>query len=201
MQQVEHWTDYGDIILEIDKLVRRDRDELYGNAWSTIVAHNARNNSTLGKLSALGITNQHASGLSMNSNRSMNCSGSDSSPRVSICSLMGELELEDPNAPKDMRQVRLFKTRFCSYGADCPYMARGKCLYAHNKDEIRFRPPPPTSYKKPSPPTSILQTTPTVFSGESVWKIPETTEQSPLSLFDFLSPSSHPETATASSHC
>ncbi len=45
--------------------------------------------------------------------------------------------------PKDVRQVRLFKTRICSYGDECPYFKKGRCLFAHTREEVRIRPPPP----------------------------------------------------------
>jgi hypothetical protein len=165
---------------------------MYGHAWSSIASQPHRNMSTLSKLSTLGISNtQSMPGLAMNLNKSVSCTGSDSSPRISISSLMGDPETEDSSGQKDMRQVRLFKTRFCSYGTDCPYLARGKCLYAHNKDEIRFRPPPPSSYKKSASPKA-----PTALGSESVWSVPSDESRNMfLSLFDFMPPRQSPSTA------
>jgi len=48
----------------------------------------------------------------------------------------------------DPRTIRLYKTRFCSFGPDCPYRLKGRCIYAHSKDEMRSRPPPPTGYPR-----------------------------------------------------
>lgn len=75
----------------------------------------------------------------------------------------------------DQRQARLFKTRFCSYGLDCPYLAKGKCLYAHNKDEIRLRPPPPSGYRVPvvRASQSVAPDQSPTGSNESVWSLPE----------------------------
>jgi len=48
----------------------------------------------------------------------------------------------------DPRTIRLYKTRFCSFGPDCPYRLKGRCIYAHCKDEMRSRPPPPSGYPR-----------------------------------------------------
>ena len=54
--------------------------------------------------------------------------------------------------PPDQRSVRLYKTRFCQFGPNCPHLVKRRCLFAHHKDELRSRPPPPSGY--PSSPTS-----------------------------------------------
>ena len=48
----------------------------------------------------------------------------------------------------DPRTIRLYKTRYCSFGPDCPYRLKGRCIYAHSKDEMRSRPPPPSGYPR-----------------------------------------------------
>jgi hypothetical protein len=60
-------------------------------------------------------------------------------------------------------------------------MAKGKCLYAHNRDEIRLRPPPPTRLKialrddkdEANVAQASVDTSP-VGSNESVWSLPDT---------------------------
>ena len=56
----------------------------------------------------------------------------------------------------DPRTIRLFKTRFCSFGPECPYRLKGRCIYAHSKEEMRNRPPPPSGYPRlpPGAPTA-----------------------------------------------
>ena len=170
------FSDYGNIIIEIDKLVRSDRDKLHGNVYT-------RDNGG-------PITHQYGSlkhGLAVKSTNSIELQldldqnqrkplvhvGGSATFQTSLGSLIGEPEPRvECAAQKDMRQVRLFKTRFCSYGSDCPYLLRGKCLYAHNRDEIRFRPPPPASYKIPKQP---LKTSVSPRSSKSVWALPENT--------------------------
>jgi hypothetical protein len=43
----------------------------------------------------------------------------------------------------EVRNARLYKTRLCTFGEACPYLKRGRCLFAHCPEEIRSRPPPP----------------------------------------------------------
>jgi len=212
METMHHFNDYGNIILEIDKLVRSDRDKLYRNSLgrenhgnpssprhapkqaSALKPPNPSEFPPAPEMMPVNPSTHLISPLSFNG-----C----------LSSLIGEPEPGvECVASKDMRQVRLFKTRFCSYGSDCPYMLRGKCLYAHNRDEIRFRPPPPPSYKmssKPSNKTSPVSSPKGVSPIKSVWALPENTTSehggvSPqslgrqqnvvptYSLFDFMPP-------------
>ena len=203
MEAIHHFNDCGNIILEIDKLVRRDRDQLHGNAWNrgpngtSLIPHHAQK-------PGHGLKGPTPTEFSLSRDTPLNPLlhvGTSSSFNGSLSSLIGEPEPGvECAAPKDMRQVRLFKTRFCSYGSDCPYMLRGKCLYAHNRDEIRFRPPPPPSYKMPKQSTkSSPVTSPKADSpSKSVWALPENSpsengDGSPpnrtgtsYSLFDFM---------------
>lgn len=169
---------------------------MYGHAWGSANSHHSRNQSTLSKLSLLG-NSQSMVTLRPNLQTNTGSGSSTSSPRPSMASGNFDVDGGDASGEKDMRQVRLFKTRFCSYGSDCPYLARGKCLYAHNKDEIRFRPPPPASYKvvptaqKP-PAIKHALSLPLPTSTASVWAPPDSksspTSSKSFSLLDFLPP-------------
>jgi hypothetical protein len=211
METVERFRDYGNIILEIDKLVRNDRDLLYGNVRSQTPRANCaitRKDTHYELLTKPGMTEEPCTdsdapifGTLTHRRTSGNLSGS-------LESLIGEPETPvESEAQKDMRQVRLFKTRFCSYGSECPYLMRGKCLYAHNRDEIRFRPPPPPSYKAAtkkagkSSPVSTPRSVPINYActSKSVWALPESaptviadppasSSTSSYSLFDFMPP-------------
>ena len=213
MEAIHQFNDYGNIILEIDKLVRSDRDKLYGTTWTsdpnrspTVSGHAVKqHNASLRPQPATDIP----SGRNVNQPKHLIHLTNSSSFNGSLSSLIGEPEPGvECAAPKDMRQVRLFKTRFCSYGSDCPYMLRGKCLYAHNRDEIRFRPPPPPGYNVPSKPSTKTSPgySPKASSpNKSVWALPENSQSeygdvSPqssgkqqgvvpsYSLFDFMPP-------------
>jgi hypothetical protein len=89
---------------------------------------------------------------------------------------------EDQSAQVDPRTIRLYKTRFCSFGIDCPYRIKGRCIYAHSKDEIRSRPPPPQGYAKdPRPRRSSMassgSSTPSDYFGTSTSQSPMSTAQ------------------------
>ena len=131
---------FGEFVLEIDKLIKADREFL--NFQSGNTAYGA-----LGKSLGLHATSVALPPVQLSTYR-------DSRPQPTFwqhsppAQSVTEISADSPSSKsQDTRQLRLFKTRFCSYGADCPYMAKGKCLYAHNKDEIRLRPPPPTKMK------------------------------------------------------
>lgn len=170
---------FGEFVLEIDKLIKADREFLKFQAGST-------------SQSPLSVK---PSGLhaSLVANPSVQLSNHrDSRPQPTFwqhsppVNTIIEASADSPiSKSQDTRQLRLFKTRFCSYGADCPYMAKGKCLYAHNKDEIRLRPPPPTKMKSSirqvllesslrddSVATMAPDHSPSG-SNESVWTLPE----------------------------
>ena len=209
MEAIHQFSDYGNIIIEIDKLVRSDRDKLYGNTWTsdsnrvpTGSGHVPKHApspkpQTSTDISSTRNSVQHKPVIQLTGTTGIN---------GTLSSLIGEPETGvECAAPKDMRQVRLFKTRFCSYGSDCPYMLRGKCLYAHNRDEIRFRPPPPTGYNAPTKPSTKTSPTlsPKASDGsptKSVWALPENSPSDygdvssqanvvpSYSLFDFMPP-------------
>ena len=156
--------DYGDLILEIDKLIIADRASLSSQASeSGHAGGSARNSQTF--------THGAPSSFAQREGKPK--------PTIWQQQLPIMIAPETPSSPDgrgggDMRQVRLFKTRFCSYGLDCPYMTKGKCLYAHTKDEIRLRPPPPTVHKLPSSRSvvAILKDDQQA-GGDSVWTLPE----------------------------
>ena len=211
MEQHQHrMSDYGDLVLEIDKLIRADRASL-SVAMQAQFHQPASNTDCYNQI----IPSQTGGNPVIHVQ--------DRRPRPTLWSqLPSPLACAEcpPGSPdnrgQDMRQVRLFKTRFCSYGLDCPYLAKGKCLYAHTKDEIRFRPPPPVGYKQPIVRSSSgspahmarrdMHGRPDqspVGSTESVWTLPESPKRmhgtawenavgccyngnSPASLFDCL---------------
>ena len=150
MQNPDPYNDCGDIVLEIDKLIRADRDSLHGNVRPAHAIQNAKNQSTLGKLSALSSAGLPIPVTSVTSHtRAPKLPQSIS--RAGMSPTSGSYGSDtSPSSVHNMRQARLFNTRFCSYGSDCPYLAKGTCLYAHNKEEVRFRPPPPDGYKNAS---------------------------------------------------
>jgi hypothetical protein len=165
--------DYGDFIIEIDKLVQADREELVilaGNVYQAPVLpklHTAHVNAAPATTSLGGMVREQRPQPVIWQNSTSNVQGGDISPNSAGL------------ASNDSRQVRLFKTRFCSYGLECPYLAKGKCLYAHNKDEIRLRPPPPSrlriSLKDSREESSAAVGTDQspAASNESVWTLPE----------------------------
>ena len=72
-------------------------------------------------------------------------------PSVLLDNVFGPSEHEVPPLSLghlDPRTIRLFKTRFCSFGPECPYRLKGRCIYAHTKEEMRNRPPPPSNYPR-----------------------------------------------------
>lgn len=135
----------SDLILELDRLIRSDRSALVP---SKIQSRRGMNEGCY--------TSCHVSSSNDSFHGSSQCQGSfDGFDDLKGISRAGSNDWADASPDSscgkdDMRQVRLFKTRFCQYGTDCPYLAKGTCLYAHSRDEVRFRPPPPKGYKAPS---------------------------------------------------
>ena len=134
-----------ELILELDKLIRSDRAKLAPSRLS----NNRRAED--GSYVLSGMSPCSRSSVSETRPRP---AGSDMficAPRVAETDSF-DASPSSSNGNDPMRQVRLFKTRFCQYGTDCPYLVKGTCLYAHNRDEVRLRPPPPKGYKPvPSP--------------------------------------------------
>jgi hypothetical protein len=180
------FNDYGEFILELDRLVRSDRDELVslgGNGYQAPI------------LPRLNTAHVSAGGAVQTQSHALR----DSRPQPTFWQQSSLLSGGQDASPasssdncQDSRQVRLFKTRFCSYGLECPYLAKGKCLYAHNKDEIRLRPPPPTRLKVSLRDSSKDTSDPG--ASDSVWSLPESSGESEshlseiASLFDCLQP-------------
>ena len=81
----------------------------------------------------------------------------ESSTRLALTTQSVNFESDDALCARDLRQTRLFRTRFCSYGDKCPYWARGRCLYAHTQSEIRTRPPPPPQYTCAGPSRAMTE--------------------------------------------
>jgi hypothetical protein len=184
------FNDYGEFILEIDRLVRSDREELVTLGGSIYQAP------ILPRLNTAHVSAGGNAQTQPNSAR-------ESRPLPTFwqqASAPGVAADASPASSsdrcQDSRQIRLFKTRFCSYGMECPYLAKGKCLYAHNKDEIRLRPPPPTRLKvnvRDSPIDAPDQSQNVI--SDSVWSLPESSVDSEAaqlnefaSLFDCLQP-------------
>ena len=184
------FNDYGEFILEIDRLVRSDRDELITLSGSVYQAP------SLPRLHTAHVSAGGGGSSQQPPNRESRPQPSfwqQSGPSVSP---MDSSPASSSGGVEDSRQVRLFKTRFCSYGMDCPYLAKGKCLYAHNKDEMRLRPPPPSRLKvsvheqiRDAPEKSPMG------GSDCVWTRPESTADCEAqfnefaSLFDCLEPS------------
>lgn len=121
-----------ELVLELDKLVRTERTKLIqSNECNEKTA-----NQTQGNVRGLTV---HQTGLPPVVRDS-------SGMAPSIRAIAGSSPGANPSTC-DLRQVRLFKTRFCQYGSDCPYLLKGTCLYAHNREEVRSRPPPPRNFR------------------------------------------------------
>ena len=184
--------DFGTFLLEIDRVVSNDREEL--SALSGSVYH------------APCLPKLHTSHVSAGSGPVQAAASRENRPQPSFWQTVPPKNASadlSPTSPggtvQDSRQVRLFKTRFCSYGLDCPYLAKGKCLYAHNRDEIRLRPPPPSRMKVSLRDEKDLDKSPEG-SNESVWTLPDSPGPEPApncernssdmmtSLFDCLKP-------------
>jgi hypothetical protein len=168
--------EYGDMILEIDKLIRSDRSSLMSSGPAYSSACNSHSDCYKQVCPEQNI--RPAPGQ-LASSKKPSPALWDMCPPTNPESNSWQ---DSPNQPgQDLRQVRLFKTRFCSYGMECPYLAKGKCLYAHSKEEIRLRPPPPSITSKgilqrPSngsmSPREFLPE-PSHVGANSVWSIPE----------------------------
>lgn len=134
-------SDFGEFVLEIDKLIEADRASLKlssrNDSRSSVPAKSINSHASISSAGLPIATN-------FRDNRPQPTFWQQSPPPQTV---VDDSETTCGENPNDTRQLRLFKTRFCSYGADCPYMAKGRCLYAHSKDEIRLRPPPPTKLK------------------------------------------------------
>ena len=195
--------DYGEIVLEIDRLIKADRASLSSNAPTH--KGNPSLARTVSGPQPSSVCQMIAQVAASRETKPRPTLWQNSPPTLAYT-------LNDSESPcnrgSDQRQARLFKTRFCSYGLDCPYLAKGKCLYAHNKEEIRFRPPPPTGYRIPAsrPSNSINHDvcgektiapdqSPTG-SHESVWSLPE----SPSSRLD-VTPIVVPNNSTSLFDC
>lgn len=160
--------DYGEIVLEIDRLIKADRESLNSIAPQ-------RGN----KSASNPVTGAQPSVCQM---LAQAAAGRESKPKPTLWQTSPPIAPYTDSASgspasrgSDQRQTRLFKTRFCSYGLDCPYLAKGKCLYAHSKEEIRLRPPPPSGYRVPvvRASRSVAPDQSPTGSNESVWSLPE----------------------------
>lgn len=166
--------DYGEIVLEIDRLIKADRASLNSDSSQRT------SRSPINQVScpqATSVCQIIAPGAA---NREVKAKPSLWQAVPPMVAFTDSSSGSPSNRNADQRQARLFKTRFCSYGLDCPYLAKGKCLYAHNKDEIRLRPPPPCGYKVPNVKVSpnyeeknFAPDQSPIGSNESVWSLPE----------------------------
>jgi hypothetical protein len=179
-QATPRLNDYGDLIIEIDKLIRADRSSLTYPAPPISHSCNPQtdcyNQVTPASATVTNSVIQHLSA------RRPTPTLWDTLPPCQP-TFANHIPESPSSRGQDMRQVRLFKTRFCSYGLECPYLAKGKCLYAHSKDEIRCRPPPPPVGQKsiarrtscgsmsPHSTCSFPDQSP-AGSNESVWSLP-----------------------------
>ena len=199
MQQVpSRLNDYGDLILELDKLIRTDRSSLINSSANPCTPYR-------GQVDCY---------TQVSSRPETRCNLHNPRPSPTLWETCPPFQQHDPigihDSPnarggQDLRQVRLFKTRFCSYGMECPYLAKGKCLYAHSKEEIRCRPPPPSIANKLSAqrsvngslsPSKLLLDSSPIRAGDCVWSVPVASDFSgaPNSsyLLDYLNESDQP---------
>lgn len=174
--------DIGDFVLEIDKLIRSERSNLVHPPLAHAQPSNPQTDCYNQVTPPIG-SNPNSVIQHLNNRKPTPTLWETSPPFQAYPEHMPE----SPNhRGQDMRQVRLFKTRFCSYGLECPYLAKGKCLYAHSKDEIRCRPPPPTkqgSNRSVNDSTdrghSVYPDQSPTGSTESVWSLPDSPLQAP----------------------
>ena len=175
-------SDYGELVLELDKLIRCEKSKL-SQSFKCDTRRPTRENSSGG--AGVSPFRCHTSMSDVIDIKTSFPEGSDSYQDRTA----GVLDSNGASPVADMRQARLFRTRFCQFGTDCPYFIKGTCLYAHNKDEMRLRPPPPKGYKAPggSPMSggvrhSLPGVSPTLpdrsrsGSAESLWSLPDSAE-------------------------